>query len=396
MDTFARLRVAWLVPTAWFYWQPPLSEFTKIIPHTKVFTGLFPGFAQGVEGTLDIEVVGDRKVINMTKSSTGYGSNFTYLSPKIVSYLLRFKPHVIFSSSFGVWTICAILLKPIGKWRVVIAYEGSSPSVDCQNSVLRLSLRRAMVKAADALITNSKAGKNYLTTTLNARENKVFHQPYEVPAIQALRANTEESATSTSEQDLILHQLQKPVFLFVGGIVPRKGLHLLLSACVILQKQGYRNYTLLIVGDGAQRQELETFCQKHSLQACVKWAGQVDYKLIGTYFHHADVFVLPTLEDTWGMVVLEAMVLGKAILCSKAAGASEMIVEGENGYLFEPHQPEEIAEAMRRSIEKPEISIAMGKKSQQIMAQHTPEIAAQFLAQITAFACKQALQDSNP
>lgn len=386
MDKLNRLRVAWLVPTAWFYWQPPLSEFAKIFPNTKVFTGLFPGFAQGVEGKLDIEVVGDRQVINMTKSLTGYGANFTYLSPKIIGHLLRFKPQIIFTSSFGLWTIGAILLKPIGKWRLVIAYEGSSPSVDYQGSRLRLSLRRAMVQAADALITNSKAGKDYLTTVLKAKADRVFQQPYEVPALQALMAKTE----NASNRDFI-NQLQKPVFLFVGGIVPRKGLHLLLAACVSLQKQGYSDYTVLIVGDGPQRQELEAFSQEHNLQACVQWAGQVDYNLIGTYFHHADVFVLPTLEDTWGMVVLEAMALGKPVLCSKGAGAAELVIEGENGYIFEPNQPEQLAQAMRRFIAQPELSVAMGNKSQQIMAQHTPEIAAQFLAQITSFVCKQAL-----
>lgn len=394
MTKFDRLRVAWLVPTAWFYWQPPLSEYTKIFPHTKVFTGLFPGFAQGVEGTLDIEVVGDRKVINMTKSATGYGSNFTYLSPKIVNYLLRFKPQIIFSSSFGLWTICAILLKPIGKWQVVIAYEGSSPSVDHRGSALRLLLRRSMIAAADASITNSKAGKTYLTTVLKAKEDRVFHQPYEVPALQALTAKPENQQSTTSARNF-MQQLQKPVFLFVGGIVPRKGLHILLTACLSLQKQGYSDYTLLIIGDGPQRQELEAFSQQHNLQACVKWLGSVDYDIIGTYFHHADVFVLPTLEDTWGMVVLEAMALGKPVLCSQGAGAAEMVIEGENGYLFEPHHPEKLAAAMRRFIEQPELSAAMGNKSKQIMAQHTPEIAAQFLTQITSFVCKQVLQDSS-
>ena len=237
-----------------------------------------------------------------------------------------------------------------------------------------------MVKAADALITNSKAGKAYLTDILKAKESNVFHQPYEVPATTALVGCTKEDKHSN------LHQLQRPVFLFVGGIIPRKGLHLLLEACVVLQKQGYRNYTLLVVGDGAQRQELEAFSQTHELADCVKWAGRVNYGNLGAYFHSADVFVLPTLEDTWGVVVLEAMALGKPVLCSKWAGAAEMVIEGENGYLFEPQQPEELAKVMRRFIEQPNLSKSMGDKSQQLMAQHTPEVAAQFLAKVTSFA----------
>ena len=381
MDKF-NLRVAWLVPTAWFYWQPSLSELAKVFPKTKLFTGLFPGFTQELESSLDVEVVGERKVINMTQSKIGYGSNFTYLSLNIVGHLLRFKPQIIFSSSFGIWTILALLLKPIGRWRVVIAYEGSSPSVDYRGSTLRIAVRRAMVKVADALITNSRAGKAYLIDILKAKESNVFHQPYEVPAKAALIGCTEIEKDKPSN----IQQLRRPVFLFVGGIIPRKGLHLLLEACVVLQKQGHRNYTLLVVGDGPQRQELEAFSENHALADCVKWVGKVNYGNLGAYFQSADVFVLPTLEDTWGVVVLEAMVLGKPVLCSRWAGAAEMVIEGENGYLFEPQQPEELAEVMRRFIEQPNLSKSMGDKSQQLMAQHTPEVAAQFLAKVTSFA----------
>ncbi len=373
------LRIAWLLPSAFYYWQPAISKLAQIFPQTTVFTGLWQGFAPGFENSFAVEVL-ERKVIQLTRTSTGYGNNFTYLSLNIINRLLRFKPHLIFTSSFGVWTMLALLLKPLAKWRVVIAYEGSSPSVDYRGSAPRLALRRAMVKAADALITNSKAGKAYLIDILKAKESNVFHQPYEVPATTALVGCTKEDKQSN------LHQLQRPVFLFVGGIIPRKGLHLLLEACVVLQKQGYRNYTLLVVGDGAQRQELEAFSQTHELADCVKWAGRVNYGNLGAYFNSADVFVLPTLEDTWGVVVLEAMALGKPVLCSKWAGAAEMVIEGENGYLFEPQQPEELAKVMRRFIEQPNLSKSMGDKSQQLMAQHTPEVAAQFLAKVTSFA----------
>ena len=373
------LRIAWLLPSAFYYWQPAISKLAQLFPQTTVFTGLWQGFAPGFENSFAVEVL-ERKVIQLTRTSTGYGNNFTYLSLNIINRLIRFKPDLIFTSSFGVWTMLALLLKPLVRWRVVIAYEGSSPSVDYRGSAPRLALRRAMVKAADALITNSKAGKAYLIDILKAKESNVFHQPYEVPATTALVGCTKEDKHSN------LHQLQRPVFLFVGGIIPRKGLHLLLEACVVLQKQGYRNYTLLVVGDGAQRQELEAFSQTHELADCVKWAGRVNYGNLGAYFHSADVFVLPTLEDTWGVVVLEAMALGKPVLCSKWAGAAEMVIEGENGYLFEPQQPEELAKVMRRFIEQPNLSKSMGDKSQQLMAQHTPEVAAQFLAKVTSFA----------
>ncbi len=368
------LRIAWLLPSAFYYWQPPISELARMFPQTTVFTGYWQGFAPGYEDSFAVEVL-ERKVIALTKNETSYGDNFTYLSPNIVNRLLQLKPDVIFTSSFGIWTMLALLFKPLGKWRVAIAYEGSSPGVDYRGSVPRLWLRGAMGKAADALITNSRAGKDYLIDVLKAPADRVFQQPYEVPAIKAL----------LGQSSVDNPQFTKPVFLFVGGLIPRKGLNLLLEACAILKQQGCHNYTLLVVGDGAQRQELETFATQHQLTNSIHWIGRVDYGQLGTYFNAADIFVLPTLEDTWGVVVLEAMVLGKAILCSKWAGASEIVVEGENGCVFDPYKPEELAAIMRRFIDKPELAIAMGNKSQQLMGQYTPELAAKFLAETIAF-----------
>lgn len=376
----SNLRIAWLLPSTFYYWQPAISKLAQMFPQTTVFTGYWQGFASGFEYSFTVEVL-ERKIIPITRTATGYGNNFTYLPLKIINRLLRFKPDLIFTSSFGLWTILALLLKPLGKWRVVIAYEGSSPSVDYRGSAWRLAVRRRMVRVADALITNSQSGKAYLIDILKAEPNKVFHQPYEVPAIAAMMKYP-------AKDEISDRHLQRPVFLFVGGVIPRKGLHLLLEACVILHKQGYCDYTLLVVGDGSQREELENFSHQNELTDCVKWIGRVDYGSLGAYFNSADVFVLPTLEDTWGVVVLEAMVLGKPVMCSKWAGAAEMVLEAENGFLFEPHNPNEVAEIMRRFIEQPELSISMGEKSQQLMTQYTPEAAAQFLAKITSFVVK--------
>jgi len=375
VDRIHSFRIAWLLPVTWFYWQPVMSHFTQIFPQTKVFTGLFPGFARGFENSFVVEVVGKFQVIEMVQEPTGYGSHFTYLSPGIIFRLLRLRPHAIFASSFGIWTALALLLKPLCWWRVIIAYEGSSPGVDYRNSAMRLLVRRLMVKFTDACITNSQAGKAYLVEVLKAKDNRVFVQPYEIPDTKTLA--TQENI------ELDTAQLQRPVFLFVGHIVPRKGLHILLEACKLLQQQGYREYTVQIVGDGPQREELEKFSQEHHLTDCIQWVGRVDYNLISTYFHNADVFVLPTLEDTWGVVVLEAMLMGKPVLCSTGAGTAELVVHGENGYVFDPAQPEKLAELMRQFIDRPMAIDDMGKKSQQIMSQYTPEAASKCLAQVT-------------
>ncbi len=370
------LRISWLLPVAWFYWQPALAEFTQQFPETTVYTGLFPGFARGLEGKLKVEVVGQFRVIEINKDEGSYGDNFTYLSPGIVGHLLRLRPHVVITSSFGIWTILALMLKPLLWYRVIIAYEGSSPGVDYRHSPLRLFVRRVMVRLADACITNSRGGRAYLLDWLQARADRVFVQPYEIPDEKTLPG-------STGEVNLdVFVSLKRPIFLFVGHLVSRKGLPLLLEACARLKARGYDHYTLLVVGSGEQRAELEAFCQAHHLSDRVQWAGRIPYDQIGTYFEQADVFVFPTLEDTWGVVTLEAMLLGKPILCSKGAGTSELVVHGENGYVFAPQDPQELADLMQKFLDDPAAIATMGERSKQIMAEYTPEAAAQCLAQV--------------
>jgi glycosyltransferase involved in cell wall biosynthesis len=371
------IKIVWLLPVAWFYWQPAISELTKIFPNTTIFTGLFPGFAQGLEDTLNVEVVGEFKVIEIDRDENGYGDNFTYLSPKIIGNLLRLKPHLIFTSSFGVWTILALALMPLFRWRVIIAYEGSSPGVDYRHSAVRLFIRRLMVKLAAACISNSRAGGEYLIDILWADKERVFVQPYEIPDEHTLPGSEE-----IAEPSLFAEQ-QRPVFLFVGHLIPRKGLPLLLGACAALQARGYDKYTLQVVGNGPQQSELETFCHEHGLTDLVQWVGRVPFDRIGTYFHNADVFVLPTMEDTWGVVTLEAMLLGKPILCSTGAGTAELVVPGENGYIFDPDDIEKLADLMQQFLDDPALIPAMGNRSQQIMLQYTPVAAAQCMANIT-------------
>lgn len=386
-----RIRVSWLLPNACFYWQPSLSELTVKFSLTKVFTGRWRGFAKGFENKLNVQVVGDRKVIPIATDATGYGNSFTYLSPGVAFPLLKFRPHVVFSSSFGIWTLMALLLKPLGRWRVVIAYEGSSPSVDFKHSRRRLLLRRAMVNAAAACITNSQRGKTYLIETLSATPDSVFDFPYEVPDPRSLLAASpetpEEAPEETPAQPRLPHKAISPTFLFIGSIIPRKGLNCLLQACQQLNQQGIFNYTVLIVGEGSQQAHLERLCHKQNLTQQIQWLGHIPYEQLGQYIQQSDVFVLPTLEDTWGMVVLETMILGKAVLCSTGAGASELVQDGLNGYRFEPEDVARLTQLMQLFINNPKIIAEMGQQSRQIMAQYTPAKAGEFLANVTHFVC---------
>lgn len=375
------LRVAWLVPEVELgaYWQPVLREFTKVFKNTVFYTGrVWSGFDPTLPGASAIKLVGQTKFVETEKIETGYDRGFIVVSPSIIGYLLEFRPQVVFPQAFSLWTVIVALLKPLMRWRIAIIYDGSSPNTDFRDSSFRTFVRRILVRFADAFVSNSNAGKKYLMEVLNVPEEKIFTRTYLVPDAGALLKRL----AQTQPPSL---QLKPPIFLYVGRITARKGIKTLLEACAILKSQGYVDYSLLIVGKGEQREELEAFIKARHFEEQVTWGGWVEYGNLGSYFQQADVFVFPTFEDVWGMVVPEAMVFGKPVLCSNGAASCELIVSGDNGYIFEPSSAKELADKMQIFIDHPDLIESMGERSRQMISQKTPETAAKAYVEVTSF-----------
>jgi glycosyltransferase involved in cell wall biosynthesis len=366
----ADIRVAWLFPSLrkGNYWHPIFRDFSQIF-HTIVYTGLWAGFSPGLEDTFEVEVVGETDF-------SDYSGRVISASPKIVNSLLKFRPDLVFASGFSVWTILALLSKPLTGARVVILYDGSSPSIDFRNSRLRIALRRAIVRLADGCCANSHAAADYLREVLQAPAPKVFEFIYLVPDVKAMVTTDRTPSTTTDQSDDIT------TFLFVGELIPRKGLRQLLQACAVLQQRQVENYRLIVIGDGEEWESLEKLAQAKNLTGVVTWLGWQPYERLGSYFESADALIFPTLEDVWGMVLPEAMAFGLPVLCSKWAGSAELVVPGKNGDLFDPQQPEELATVMSRYIQQPQLLRPMGTAAQKTIAPHLPAAAVEGFATV--------------
>jgi glycosyltransferase involved in cell wall biosynthesis len=365
-------RIAWLLPamgTGGISFQHILSEFSQIYPQTITFTGQWPGYATGFENTFIVREIGATHYIEFAKAANGYSIGFSAASPQIVRQLWQFQPQVIFANAFTAWTAIALLLKPLCGWKVIITYEGGSPIYESPSSTIRYQARRFMARLADAFVVNSQAGKSYLLDTLHVIPERVFVKPFLIPSLKALLNYSEAEAPQLDRS------LNRPIFLFVGQIIPRKGLKNLLAACSILKQQGYQDYTLAIVGDGEQRSELEAFVKESDLEQQVIWMGNIPYRLLGAYFQFADVFIFPTYDDIWGMVLTEAMAFGKPVICSTGAGAVEMVDEGVNGFVYETDRVDRLAQHMIRFLNTPELIQTMGDRSTHIMLENTPKSA---------------------
>lgn len=363
-----------------FTWQPLLKAFANLFPDSVVFTGLWPINRSKDNVDFNLNVVGKTRFLTIDKNSSNYARGIIMPPLRIIIHLLRYFPEVILVYGFSLWTVIVLLLKPFTRWRIIVVYEGSTPTVDARESRFRISGRRLMSRFSDAFITNSHAGKDYLVEFLKAKRELVFVRPYGVPDKKYLSLKQVDVKT-------LLKGEKRPIFLYVGLLIERKGIKFLLRALTALKREGCDNFTLMVVGDGPQQEELEVIVREEGMEKQVKWMGWVDYNSLGYYFDSSDVFVFPTFEDTWGLVVLEAMSFGKPVVCSELAGAMEMIKNGENGFRFNParEKPEELADIIKRFIDDPNLIQRMGEKSKKMASSHTPEIVANDLKYIIEF-----------
>jgi glycosyltransferase involved in cell wall biosynthesis len=132
----------------------------------------------------------------------------------------------------------------------------------------------------------------------------------------------------------------------VGQLLPKKNHILLLEALRELRDNGL-DYRLDIVGEGPERPRLESFIKSRKLQGAVTLCGFLPpEKLLGAY-HRAELFVLPSLFETFGIVVIEAMACGLPAIVTRCGGPEEIVREGITGYVIEPELP-----ALTKAIEK--------------------------------------------
>lgn len=128
--------------------------------------------------------------------------------------------------------------------------------------------------------------------------------------------------------------------LYVGSMVKRKGLDLLLEALKYVKQE----FQLRIVGNGNESEiaEIRQLAEKNGIENKIVFCGFKQGKSLIQEYKDADIFVFPSREDCFGLVLVEALCAGVPIISSKYAdGAYDVVEEGKNGLLVDPYHAEE-------------------------------------------------------
>ena len=160
----------------------------------------------------------------------------------------------------------------------------------------------------------------------------------------------------------------KVVFLFCGQMIARKGLDWLLAAFAQLDDRAH----LLLVGREAELPQLLAVLPV-TARARVRYAGFQAPEDLPRFFGEADVFVLPSRYDGWGVVVNQALGAGLPIVCSDQVGAGcDLVEEGVNGHRFAVGRTEELRDSLQRFLDEPARIDDYGRASRARAAEWQP------------------------
>lgn len=268
-----------------------------------------------------------------------------------------------------------------------MCYEGTEHT-ERNVGQIRTLYRKLASKWIDSIACNGILSKSYLLKIGYSKE-KIF-----LGNMAADSTNmSKKTSTITNEEVAIFrkkHHLNSPIYIFVGRLSPIKGLNYLIEAWSKFTKQINNSATLLIVGSGPQESELKGLADR--LDICnLLFTGDVDYDQLAIYYKASDVFIIPTLQDNWSLVVPEAMAAGLPIICSKYNGCWPELVTKENGWVFNPLNQREFVDTLTIAFNNRDSFTEFGKRSQHIVKKYSPEKAAQNIWQ----ACKTVYNNNS-
>jgi glycosyltransferase involved in cell wall biosynthesis len=232
-------------------------------------------------------------------------------------------------------------------------------------------LKREFLSKCTGFLVPGRAAQEYLCVHKKVKEEVIFTAP------NAVDNDLFATAAAASRQNVaaLRRELDLPerYFLFTGRLVREKGVFELLSAYAKLDESVRQQVGLVFVGDGVSRQLLEAQAASVS-PGEVRFAGFAQREQLAIYYALAEMLVLPTYADTWGLVVNEAMACGLPVIVSRAAGCgSELVRENWNGLSVPPRDVSSLTEAMYSLARQPGLLASMGANSAQHILQYSPE-----------------------
>ncbi|MCK5537625.1 MAG: glycosyltransferase family 4 protein [Bacteroidales bacterium] len=277
------------------------------------------------------------------------------------------KPDVVYFGGYyhvAYWT--ALLWAKI--YKVKILLEMDSNRFDHVRVKSKELIKHFFITKCDIGLTYGELSKEYfidlgmpsekIVIKSNVSSRSLFYQSANLPKLKPLK--------------------YKKHFIYVGRFSEEKNLFRLLKAFHEAKTSTRASeWGLLLVGSGSQEKELKDYIVENNITGVI-FLGFVDKHDLKNYYNNADVFILPSTREPWGLVTNEAMMCGLPVIISTQCGCSLDLVNG-NGYTFDPFDEQELASLLCSYMLDEEDVLSQEEQSIKIIKEFTPEGAAKII-----------------
>jgi len=236
-----------------------------------------------------------------------------------------------------------------------------------QTATQRLEIEKACLETADCIVSTSPQEREYLRTLVSSRGN-----------IEIIPCGTDIEQFGSVSYQQAREQLgispEEKVIYYVGRFDPRKGIETLVRAVHRSQLRGQVPMRLIIGGgykpgqsDGDEKERIAQIVEALGLSEITQFPGRISDQKMPVYYAAADVCVVPSHYEPFGLVPIEAMASGTPVIGSAVGGLNFTVVSEETGLLVPPKDEEAFANAIDRILSDPQWRAQLSKNARKRM-----------------------------
>lgn len=233
----------------------------------------------------------------------------------------------------------------------IITIHGSDINILPNNKILRPLIKFILNKADALYFVSEKLKEKAIEVCGNNIEQKSYITPNTV--------NTKKFKPNDDEKK-ILSEYTTPTVVFIGNLVEQKGLNYLLEAKKLSQSE----YTLLIYGDGPQKENLERYIKTYALKNTYLMGKTREPEKI---IPEADIMVLPSISEGASIVALESMSCAKALIATDTGNISSIIENNINGIIVPPKNPKELSKEIDKLVDNENERKKIGENARKLI-----------------------------
>jgi len=271
------------------------------------------------------------------------------------------------------WMSGSIALALARRWRVphvamfhTLAEVKMRARISEHEPPARIEAELAIAAAADRIIAASRHELHLLTSLYHADESRIHVVPCGVDLERFYPMDKEHARRRLQLKD------GDRIILFVGRIEPLKGIDILISAAAQLHED--ENFRVLIVGGDARADAevatLRALAERLDIDHHISFVGAVSHEELPLYYNAADVCVVPSYYESFGLVAVEAMACGVPVVASRVGGLTSTISDGETGYLIPWRCPEPFAERLELLLDNDELRRSFGRAGREAVERY--------------------------